>query len=226
MPKVLLVDDDKEMVRMMTEWLTWEGYTVESNDNGIKALSLMKSFGFDVIVLDWDLPGLIGPDICQSYREGGGSTPILMLTGKGAIEDKEKGFLTGADDYLTKPFHPKELSLRIRALLGRRVVADKRRIKYGSLTLDYAKSAVFVDDKDLQLPAREFSLLEFLMRHPGEVFAPEVLIDRVWKSDESVSAKAVRICVSRLREKLAAFDCPTIATVSGFGYKLAERPEE
>ncbi len=221
MPKVLIVDDDTKLVHMMVEWLEDEGYTVESIDNGLNALSLMKSFGFDVIVLDWDLPGMIGPDVCKTYRDLGGDTPVLMLTGKGAIEEKEKGFLTGADDYLTKPFHPKELSLRIRALMGRRVVSDKRKIQYGSLTLDLSKSAVFANGVDLKLSAREYSLLDFLIRHPEQVFNADALIDRVWKSDHEVSDKAVRVCVARLRQKLDAHDCPTIVTLPGFGYQLS-----
>ncbi len=222
MPKVLIVDDDEKLVQMMVEWLEDESYTVESVDNGLNALSLMKSFSFDVIVLDWDLPGMIGPDICKAYRDLGGSTPVLMLTGKGAIEEKEKGFLTGADDYLTKPFHPKELSLRIRALMGRKVVSDKRKIQFGSLTLDLSRSAVFANGIDLKLSAREYSLLDFLIRHPEQVFNAEALIDRVWKSEDEVSDKAVRICVARLREKLSTHECPSIVTLPGFGYKLTD----
>lgn len=223
MPKILLVDDDCPLVEMMTEWLCDEGYTVEASDNGVTALSLMKSFYFDVIVLDWDLPGLTGPHICKSYRDWGGRTPVLMLTGKGAIEEKEKGFLSGSDDYLTKPFHPKELSLRIRALLGRTVSIDKRIARCGSLVLDLDKASIFAGDVDLKLSATEFALLEFLIRHPEQVFSADALISRVWKSDAEVSDKAVRVCVSRLREKLDKHDCPNIVTVSGFGYKLSSQ---
>ncbi len=225
MPKILVVDDDSQLVEMITDWLNLQKYSVESISNGIEALSLMKSFSYDVIVLDWDLPGLLGPDVCQSYRDWGGQTPIIMLTGKGAIEDKEKGFCSGSDDYLTKPFHPKELSLRIKALLGRTVSTDKNVLKFGTLTLDQSKSAVFAGPAALKLPAREFKMLEFLMRHPEHVFSAEMLIDRVWKSDEAVGNKAVRICIMRLREKLEPHDCPAIVTVPGFGYKLSLQKE-
>jgi DNA-binding response OmpR family regulator len=220
MAKILIADDDAKLVEMITDWLDGENFTVESASNGIQALDLMKSFGFDVIVLDWDMPGYIGPDVCKEYRDWGGKAPILMLTGKGRIEEKEKGFLSGADDYLTKPFHPKELSLRIRALLGRSAQTGKSVLKFGNLTLDVTQAKGTVDGKSINLTSREFALLEFLMRHQGEVFSAEALIDRVWKSDAAVSDKAVRVCISRLREKLSGLSCPNVTTVAGFGYKL------
>jgi two-component system, OmpR family, response regulator len=225
MPKILVVDDDEQMVEMITDYLSAEGYTVEATDNGVEALSLMKSFGYAVIVLDWEMPGRTGPDVCQSYRDWGGQAPIIMLTGKGAIEEKEKGFLSGADDYLTKPFHPKELSMRIKALLGRFVSTNKNLVTCGCLTADRSKASLLVGDVDLKLPAREFDLLEFMMRHPEQVFSSDALIDHVWKSDAEVSGKAVRVCISRVRSKLEQYACPNIVTVPGFGYKLSVHPE-
>jgi DNA-binding response OmpR family regulator len=222
MAKVLIVDDDLEMLEMLTGWLQREHHVVETATNGLLALNLMKSFGFDVIVLDWELPGFDGPSICKSYREGGGKVPILMLTGKGAIEEKEKGFRSGADDYLTKPFHPKELSLRILALLGRSSVQpDKNTLVVKDLILDRAGSSVKFKDTLISLTSREFSLLEFLMRHPKQTFTAEALIVQVWKSDAEVSDRAVRTCISRLRDKFLHLDkCPQIKTLPGFGYML------
>lgn len=221
MSKVLLVEDDEKLVELLVERLADEKFVVEVTADGNDALNLMKSFGFDVVVLDWAIPGMSGPEVCKAYRDWGGRTPIIMLTGRSAIEEKEKGFISGVDDYLTKPFHVKELILRLRALSGRTVQTDKNKLKYGSLTLDTARGTATCSGVSLALTAREFSLLEFLIRHPEEAFATDALIYRVWRSDSAVSSKAVRACICRLRDKLASLpDCPSIDTVPGFGYKL------
>jgi DNA-binding response OmpR family regulator len=220
MPKLLVVEDDFKMSEMIVDWFSAQGFAVESCDNGVKALSLMRSYEYDVIILDWDLPGHTGPDICKDYRDGGGSKPILMLTGKGAIEQKERGFLSGADDYLTKPFHAKELSLRVRSLLGRTVATDKKVVRFEELLLDLSKASISVGSVRLNLTAREFALLEFFIRHPESVFDANTLIQRVWESESEVGEKAVRICIARLRDKLSEHDCPQIITLKGFGYKL------
>jgi DNA-binding response OmpR family regulator len=224
MPKVLVADDDTNLLDMVTDLLKSQAYTVETTQNGMNALDLMKSFSYDVIVLDWDMPGYQGPDIVKAYRDGGGQAPILMLTGKAAMEEKEKGFLCGADDYLTKPFHPKELELRVRALMGRTVRTDKRVIKYGTLSLDLSKRAITCRDKKLNLTVREYSLLEFLIRHPDQLFTAEALMDRIWQADKTVSDKAVRVCILRVREKLDPTSSTSIVTVQGFGYKLHDQP--
>jgi DNA-binding response OmpR family regulator len=224
MPKLLLIDDDEKLVDMLVDWLSDEGYIVEVAVNGIEALNLMKSFGFDVIILDWDLPGHAGPDVCKSYRDWGGDVPIIMLTGKSAIEEKEKGYLSGIDDYLTKPFNPKELSMRVRALLNRAVRGDKMSVVFGDLALDVQKKRISVRGIEIKLSVREFSLLEFFMRHPEQVFDADALLDRVWQSDVAVGKKAVRICIARVREKLTPDAGVDIVTVPGFGYRLSLKP--
>jgi DNA-binding response OmpR family regulator len=222
MPKILLVEDDAKLVELLLERLADDNFVVESVSDGHDALNLMKSFGFDVIVVDWSIPGMSGPDVCKAYREWGGRTPILMLTGRSAIEEKEKCYLSGVDDYLTKPFQVKELILRLRALSGRIVQTDKQKLKYGALTLDAVKGTADCSGSQLLLTAREFSLLEFFVKHPEEVFPTEALIYRVWRSESAVSTKAVRACICRLRDKLADYpECPAIETVPGFGYKLS-----
>jgi DNA-binding response OmpR family regulator len=224
MSKILLVEDDEDLVELLKDRLSDEYYSVESVANGNDALNLMKSFGFDVIIVDWAIPGLSGPEVVSAYRDWGGRTPIIMLTARSAIEEKEKCYYSGVDDYLTKPFNVRELTLRLRALSGRKVQTDKNKLKLGALTVDVANRGASCSGSELSLTVLEFSLLEFLVRHPEEVFTSEALIHRVWHSESAVTVKAVRSCICRLRDKLAAFpNCPAIKTVPGFGYKISSQ---
>lgn len=223
MPKVLVADDDEKLREMVVDLLQNRQFTVETADNGVTALDLMKSFAFDVIVLDWDMPGYFGPDVVKAYRDWGGDAPILMLTGKSAIEDKERGFVCGANDYLTKPFHPKELTLRVVALTARSVSSAGQSVRYADLTLDLAKTRILAADQELTLTAREYELLQFLIRHPEQLYTAEALIERLWRSDSAVSAQAVRMCILRVREKLTPLSKTSISTVPGFGYKLENK---
>ncbi|MBX9686546.1 MAG: response regulator transcription factor [Candidatus Obscuribacterales bacterium] len=224
MPKILLADDDEKLLHTVADWLSTQGFTVETAGDGAAAAILMRSVDYDVIVVDWEMPGKSGPEVCKEYRDARGETPILMLTAKGAIEEKEKGFLSGADDYLTKPFHPKELLLRIRSLLGRRVQSNKNSYEFASLKLDLVKNAVFHGEERLKLTANEYSLLDFLIRNPEKCFSTESLISKIWKSDKAVTDQAVRVCIARLRTKLESYNCKTtIVADPGFGYKLTDK---
>lgn len=224
MPKLLIADDDDKLVQNIADWLRSEKFTVETTNDGDAAAILLSSITYDVVILDWEMPGKSGPTVCKDFRDSGGDTPILMLTGKGAIEEKEKGFLSGADDYLTKPFHPKELLLRIRSLLNRRVEPNRGTYKYGALVLDSAKTTISSDGEKLKLTGKEYALLDFLIRHPEQCFTTDALINRVWNSDKAVTDQAVRVCVARLRDKLEASSCPnTVIAEPGFGYKLATK---
>jgi DNA-binding response OmpR family regulator len=221
MPKLLIADDDEKLLHNISQWLASEGFTVETAADGTDASLLLRTITYDVIVIDWQMPGQAGPDIIKEFREAGGETPVLMLTARSAMEEKEKGFLSGADDYLTKPFHPKELLLRIRSLLGRRVLSDKNIYKYDCLKLDLGRTAVFSGEERLKLTVKEYALLDFLIRHPEQCFTTETLLNRIWDSDKAVTDQAVRVCVARLREKLASYNCSaTIVAEPGFGYKL------
>jgi DNA-binding response OmpR family regulator len=221
MSKILLIEDDENLVEILRESLEEEHFTVEVIADGHDALNAMKSFGFDVIVLDWGIPGLSGPEVCKAYRGWGGRTPIIMLTAKTAIEEKEKGFISGVDDYLTKPFLVKELILRLRALSGRTVLTDKHKLNYGALIVDTVKRTATYSGSKMSLTAREFSLLEFLVRHPEQPFTAEALIHRVWTSDSEVTSKAVGACILRLREKLSVNPhAPVVEFLPGHGYRL------
>lgn len=221
MSKILLVEDDQGLCRMIRDWLTMEHYNLEIISEGREALEKMKFYQFDLIILDWELPGMNGPQILKEYREAGKTTPVLMLTGKTTIDDKEEGFGAGADDYLTKPFHMKELSVRMRALLRRPGTFTGTVIKIGPLELDQGNYKLTKNGEDIKLLPREFALMEFFMRHPKQVFSADALLNRVWASESDASSDALTTCIKRLRKKLDEEGKPSlITTVHGVGYKL------
>src|SRR6516162_298730 len=221
MAKVLVVEDEQDLSGPIRDWLTREQHLVELADTGIEAIEKLSVYKFDVIVLDLMIPGITGIEVCKRFRSQGGTTPILMLTAKSAVEEKEAGLDAGADDYLTKPFHLKELSARIRALLRRHTQSTGCELKIGTLCLDILSRKVTMSGKEIHLVPREFSLLEFFMRHPNQVFSAEALLDRVWASDTLASPDTIRTYIKILRKKLGGEGKDSlIRTVHGVGYKL------
>lgn len=224
MAKVLVVEDEKNLSEHIADCLKTDRHTVEVVSNGDDALGLLRAFDYELVLLDVGLPGMSGVEVLKSYRTAGGKARVLMLTGKGQIDDKEAGFGAGADDYLTKPFDQRELLMRVRALL-RRDASSADHLEIGSLRLDNKALQVQLLGKPIKLAPQEFALLEFLMRHPNEVFSADALLSRVWRSDEDATIDSVRMCVTRLRAKLKGDENkPIIATVFGSGYKLDVEP--
>lgn len=219
MAKVLLVEDDNDLANMVRTFLLFEKHTVERIANGMEASDRLRSFEYDVIILDWTLPGISGIEILKGYRERGGKTPILMLTGKTSIDDKEQGLDNGVDDYLTKPFDMRELGARVRALLRRPAAVSANILTAGDLCLDPAKHAVLKNGEPLALVPRECQLLEFLMRHPNQVFTMTALLNRVWPSDSEATEEALRTTIKRLRKKIDP-DGQLLQNVRGVGYCL------
>ena len=223
MAKVLLVEDDPQVASSVEEWLVLERHEVDCVADGKEGLDRLKFYEYDLAVLDYGLPGLSGVNVCLEYRRQGGKIPIIMLTGRGMIEDKEAGLNAGADDYLTKPFDLRELSARIRALLRRPagLSGPQDVLQVGDLLLDIKSAKVKRQDEEIALVPRELALLEFLMRRPDQYFTQEVLLNRVWSSESMASPEALRQCVKRLRKKI---DRPgeesLIANIHGLGYKL------
>ncbi len=218
MAKILVVEDDPQLLKLLTDSLSFERHLVESTSNGNDAINRLLDCSYDLIVLDWNLPGAQGIEILRQYRERGGQAPILFLTGRVTTADKELGLDSGADDYLTKPFESKEFAARVRALLRRpkRLVAEY--LTFGSLKLDPGTYKAWSNDRVVNLSPREFALLEFLVRHPQQVFSIETLLHRVWESDADISPESVRVLVKRLRTKLG--EPSPIKTVFGAGYML------
>ena len=221
MPKILLVEDDLELSGKICEWLEFEHYSVEQCPNGADARELLKDYAYDVIIIDWGLPDKNGVEVITEYRAAGGATPILMLTGKSSISEKETGLDSGADDYLTKPFHIKELSARLKALLRRPGVMVPETVKAGLIELETRTYKVRVAGKAVQLLPKELALLDFMIRRPNQVFGSKELLKQVWESDSAASEDTIRTYMKTLRRKITAdgAECP-IKTVHGLGYKL------
>lgn len=218
MSKILVAEDDLGLADVIRERLMYERHVVEVANDGEAALELLNAYDYDLIILDWQMPRKTGIEVVRAYRAKGGQTPILMLTGKNTLDDKEAGFESGADDYLTKPFQSRELVMRVKALLRRPVDYSGGLLKIGALSLDNTAHKVCYHDKDVQLSPKEFSMLEEMMKHPGQVFSAAALLDRVWGGEEDVAEDTVRVVIKRVRQKLG--EPSPIQTVHGVGYKL------
>ncbi|HEY9784503.1 MAG TPA: response regulator transcription factor [Candidatus Obscuribacterales bacterium] len=221
MAKILIVEDDQVLADLAREWLGFEHHTVDVVGDGTEGLDRVKHYEYDLIVLDWQLPGISGLEILREFRASGGTAPVLMLTGRGTVSDKETGLDSGADDYLTKPFHAKELCARVRALLRRQRGYLGNVVQVGDLVLDRMSYKVTRGGEEVKLVPKEFALLEFLMRNPNRVFSPEHLLNSVWPTESDATVDALTTCIKRLRKKIDVEDKPSIIqTVYGVGYKL------
>ncbi|MBX9690573.1 MAG: response regulator transcription factor [Candidatus Obscuribacterales bacterium] len=224
MAKILLVEDDRHLASDVVDWLQFEKHIVDHVDDGNEADQRLKFYQYELLILDWELPAVSGVEICRRYRAAGGNAPVLILTGKAEIKDKEQGLDSGADDYLTKPFHLKELSARIRALLRRPAAMTGTVLKVRNLSLDTNTKVLSKDGKEIQLSPKEYALLDFLMRHPDEVFSQEDLLERVWSSESDASIFSVYTAVKTLRKKISDPDEKSVlATVHGLGYRLESK---
>lgn len=226
MAKILLVEDDIDLANMVLQWLTAERYAVDVCHDGRSGLDFLSINGYDVAIIDWDLPLLQGIDIVREFRGKGGDTPIIFLTGKDRISDKEQGFDSGADDYLTKPFSVRELAARIRALLRRPSQVVPSIMKSGDVELDPALHKVTRAGREVHLSPKDFELLEFLMRHPDQVFSGDALLTRIWPSDSEATSDALRSAVKRIRKKLDSGENEAdsiIENVPRVGYRIRSR---
>jgi DNA-binding response OmpR family regulator len=221
--KILLVEDDGDLAKTIADFLGREKHNVEIVHDGLDGAEMLKFDSFDVLVLDWDLPGLSGVEILARYRAAGGKAPTIMLTGRQKMDEKEEGFESGADDYLTKPFSLRELSARIRALLRRPTQLLSNVLTVRDISLDPEKHRVTKGGAEVKLTPKDFSLLEFFMRHPDELFAVETIVSRVWLQDEEASPDALRVAIRRLRKafgETGEAGESVIENVSRMGYRL------
>lgn len=221
MTKILLVEDDPGLGESIVDFLESENYFVDWQSNGDSGLDYLKSFEYDAVILDWELPGMSGPEILKAYRQRGGNAPVLFLTQRDSMNDKEIGFNTGADDYLAKPFAFKELGLRLRALMRRPKTSVDSVIKAGDLEIHPATHEFFRSGKKIKLSPIEFALMEFFMKNQGTVFSGDAILDRVWPGSSDRSPDTLRTCMRRLRLKIyAEGEDSAIRTVHGVGYKF------
>jgi two-component system phosphate regulon response regulator PhoB len=223
---VLVVEDEEAIREMLTLVLEQSGFTVSSATDAQMATPMLEGKKPDLILLDWMLPGISGVDWARRLKKGEshGDIPIILVTARGEEEDKVRGLDVGADDYITKPFSPRELIARIRAVLRRTGKLDKGgKLELGGVTLDTEQHRVTVEETELAVSPTEFRLLEFFLTHPGRVYSRTQLLDQVWGRSTYIEERTVDVHIRRLRKILAEHQRENlIQTVRGFGYRFSE----
>lgn len=217
--RVLLVEDEAFLAEMIAEGLRRDALAVDVAGDGLEALRKMQFGEYDVVVLDRDLPGMHGDDVCRRVVEQRLTTRVLMLTAAGTVRDRVDGLGLGADDYLTKPFAYDELLARVLALGRRARPALPPVLERAGIVLDTARRQASREGRHLQLSRKEFAVLEALLRAEGAVVSGEDLIEQVWEEHTSYRTNAVRVTLSKLRAKLG--EPPVVETVPGAGYRIA-----
>ncbi len=218
-PRVLVVDDELTMREFLEMGLGYEGFEVRTAADGPDALETARAWSPDLVILDRMLPGIDGLEICRRLRAGG-DVGILMLSARGAVDDRIAGLDAGADDYLPKPFTFKELLARVRAVLRRRGIVLGRVMSVGDLSLDRETREVTRGERTVGLTPREFELLELFLGHPRQVFSREAILNRVWGYEYEGDANVIEAHVSALRDKLGDRDRTLIRSIRGVGYTL------
>ncbi len=226
MPKVLIVEDDQDIAELMAHALRKAGHDTERVASGRDALTRARAGRPDAIVLDLMLPGVDGLQVCRTLRSEGDTAtiPIIMVTARAEEADRVGGLDMGADDYLTKPFSPRELVARVAALLRRARMAPAATpavLRYGEIVVDADRHEVTVDGTPVKLTAKEFLLLQYLLQRRGRVVSRDQLLTDVWGYQYTGGTRTVDVHIRRLREKIPALE-QAIETVKQFGYKLAE----
>ncbi|PCD82928.1 DNA-binding response regulator [Lysinibacillus fusiformis] len=218
--KILVVDDDVHILQLVNIYLTKEGYQVLRAENAQQALALLNGNLPDLAVVDVMMPGMDGFTLTETLTQDY-DIPVLLLTAKGELEDKERGFLAGSDDYVVKPFELKELLFRIAAILRRLDKKNQITIQVGHLVIDRRSFEVIIGEETLILPLKEFELLALLASRPNQVFTRSYIMEQVWGYDYDGDEQTLNTHVKRVRERLNRFDTAVeIITVRGVGYKL------
>lgn len=218
--RILVVEDEAKVASFIARSLGEVGYAVDISHQGLKALEQALSNDYDLILLDVMLPGIDGWEVLARYREGGGSSPVMMLTARDGVEDKVRGLDSGADDYLTKPFALTELLARTRALLRRE---DRKApiLQVDDLELDPATREVKRAERKINLSAREYALLEYFMRHQDRILSRSMVLEHVWDYTFDPETNVVDVYVSYLRNKVdKGFELQLIHTIRGVGYRF------
>ena len=225
--KILIVDDDENIAELISLYLTKECFDTKMVYNGEDALTAFESYHPNLILLDLMLPGIDGYQVCREIRAKS-PTPIIMLSAKGEVFDKVLGLELGADDYMMKPFDPKELVARVRAVLRRYQPAkpeapkkdETKCVEYDGLVINLTNYSVLCDGKPVEMPPKELELLYFLAASPNQVFTREQLLDRIWGYEYIGDTRTVDVHIKRLREKIKDHPSWSLSTVWGIGYKF------
>jgi DNA-binding response OmpR family regulator len=219
--RILLVEDDRDLLEPLQEALDASGHGVDAVDNGAIAQSLITQKDYDLLILDWLLPGVSGLQICQHYRQLGKGSPVLMLTSKDTTLDKITGLDAGADDYLVKPVDMLEFLARVRALGRRSPLWRGDTLTLADLSLHLTRLTVERGDTSVELSGREFQLMEYFMRHPEQVLTRTQIEETIWTWGEEPESNAITTLVRRLRQRLRGVSADSwIETIYGIGYRL------
>ena len=229
--KILIVEDEKDIVKMLDYNLKKEGFKTLSAHNGEDGLDMARKENPDLILLDLMLPEMDGLDVCKAIKNEAKTShiPIIILTAKAQETDKIVGLELGADDYITKPFSPRELIARIKAVLRRMKEKDKlpEVLRIGDLTIDFSKIMVSIKDKPIELTAKEFELLKTLIKAKGRVLSRDYLLDTIWGFDQAleIQTRTVDVHIQTLRKKIKS-EAKRIVTVKNYGYRFQLEPDE
>ena len=220
---ILIVEDEAKLAQFIKLELEYEGYQVTVARDGLTGLANARAMNLDLILLDWMLPGISGPEICRRLRSTGDKVPIILLTAKDEVRDRVTGLDAGADDYIIKPFSIEELLARVRANLRRTQEEDTDLLQFSDLRLNRSTREVYRGDRSIELTAKEFDLLEYLISHPRQVLTREQILERVWGYDFMGDSNIIEVYIRYLRLKLEAErEQRLIQTVRGVGYVLRE----
>ncbi|MFD7522285.1 response regulator transcription factor [Paenibacillus chitinolyticus] len=221
MTRILVADDDAHIRKLITLYLRNEGFDTVEAANGIEALSIMENSTVETVILDIMMPHMDGWELCREIRRLYPEIPLLMVTAKGESGQKVKGFRLGTDDYVTKPFDPLELVMRVKALLKRYRIVSSQVVQLGGIVLDRRAHKVIREGKELILPLKEFELLFKLACHPGQILTREQLIVQIWGMDYKGDDRTVDVHIKRIRERFAEdAEHFRIETVRSLGYRL------
>lgn len=229
MEKILIIEDDQRILTGLTDDLGFEGFEVATATDGVQGLTMASTKAYDLMILDLMLPRLNGLEICRQLRQAGVMTPILVLTAKSEEVDKILGLELGADDYVTKPFSPRELLARVKALLRRAKAPhfENAIFHFGTIEVDFKKYEIKKAGHPIYLTALEFNLLHLFIRHQSEVLSRGFILDQIWGEDVQVDTRTVDTHVAQLRKKIEEIpgDPKFILGVRGVGYKFVSAPD-
>lgn len=220
---ILVVEDNADMQELFCTVLADSGYRCVSASDGLEALEVMDREYVDLIVADIMMPNMDGCELTKAVRDSGMEIPVLMVTAKDQFDDMQKGFRSGADDYMIKPVNVKELVLRVQALLRRAKIQSEKKITVGKTVLDYDALTVTLGGKETILPQKEFYLLYKLLSYPNKIFTRPQLMDEIWGMFSDTDERTVNTHINRLRERFSGCDDFEIVTVRGLGYKAVKK---
>jgi DNA-binding response OmpR family regulator len=223
MSRILIVEDEPGIASFLEKGLRAEGFTTMVMEDGVSASRIARDDAFDLMILDLGLPGMDGREVLTEIRRRGERMPVIILTARKSVQDTVSGLEGGADDYVTKPFSFQEVLARVRVRLRDVTTADTTMLEAGRITLDLRTRKVTVNGLEIDLSAREFSLAETLLRHPGQVLSREQLLSLVWGYDFEPGSNVVDVYIGYLRRKLGD---AAIETVRGMGYRFVPPPSE